>query len=211
MAREGGFVALPSGEWILPDDPDFRPSLATLEKHPYGHICKACRSPFRSERARAPFCRSCRRIMDLAIKKLEGILRRVLDGLSEDRRKAWEEIEKEIACPICGWAGNQTRYEPDNILQMLKLFPGWVEVTHRHFMRHVFWNRFPRSLRFASKERWEERAQEERASRIIEEMFEREPPTIELDQIAEVEVPISPAGGLTTVEIDLSSSRQGNG
>ncbi len=184
-------------------EPNFRPSLPVLRKYPHGHNCKACKSSFRSTRARDPYCPSCHNTINDKLRKLDLLLRAVLKLPEEKRRRAWEGIEKELICPICGWAGNQNRHEPESIQQMLDFLPRWVETAHRHFMHHAFWNRFPKSLRFAPQAAWEKIAEEERAVRTLAELFEEEPPSLEIVPLGGFQVPISSAGGLTTVEIDL--------
>jgi hypothetical protein len=156
-AAEGaGFVQLPSGQWLLPDY-DFRPSLAVMQKKRYGHRCKACRSPFRSNRARDPYCPSCRNIMDETRKRLDAVLRAALDAPEEKREKARCKVEDELQCPVCDWAQNEGRIVPEDLGLILEYLPGWVERAHRHFFRHALWNRFPDSRRFAPEITPEER------------------------------------------------------
>lgn len=207
IALANGFVELASGEWVMPE-PDFSPSLQALQKYPYGHSCKACRSGFRSTTARDPYCPSCHHIINDKLRKLDLILRAALKLPEEKQRRAWENIEKELICPICGWGGNQNRYGPENIQEMLGFLPRWVETDHSHFMHHVFWNRFTKSLRFAPKAAWEERAEEERVSRALIERFGGEPPSLEIVPLGEFEVPPNSAGGATTVEINLLAREQ---
>lgn len=150
IAREMGFVELPSGQWVLPD-PVFSPPLPVIQKYPYGHKCKVCKSAFRSQKARDSYCPSCHIIMEDEKRRLEGVLRSALEAPGEEQRKAWEKIENVLICPApnCGWLGNQGRCEPSDIRLMLAYVPDWVLAAHRHFMRHAFWNRFPYTRRFA--------------------------------------------------------------
>lgn len=139
-----GFVRLATGQWVLPG-PSFSPPIEILEKYGPGHRCRACRSFFRSKRARDPYCLSCRTIMHDKRRELEAILCPVLDAPAQKQHLSRQKVEEELAChePGCGWQGNRGRYEPQKIQQLLEYLPGWIETSHRHFMRHVFWNRFP--------------------------------------------------------------------
>lgn len=184
-------------------EPDFSPTLPAVQKYPYGHHCKACKSSFRSTTARDPYCPSCHNIINDKLRRLDLILRAALKLSEEKQRRAWEEIEKELTCPICGWAGNQNRFEPQNIQEILGFLPRRVETIHSHSMHHVFWNRFARSLRFAPQTDWEKRAQEERAFRDLDELFDKEPPSLAIVPLSEFHIPMNSTGGITAVEIDL--------
>jgi hypothetical protein len=83
-----------------------------------------------------------------ATKKLEGILQAALKLSPHEQRRAWEEVEKELTCDICGWQGNHNREAPGDFAGLLENLPRWVERAHLHFMRHMFWNRFPYSRWF---------------------------------------------------------------
>ena len=86
-----------------------------------------------------------------ARKKLEGILRAALGLSPEEQRQAWAEVEKELTCPMCAWQGNQNRDDAEDLAGILARLPRLVETRHRHFMRHMFWNRFPYSRWFTPK------------------------------------------------------------
>ena len=146
-ATAAGFVELPSGEWIMPER-DFRPTLAAIQNYPYGRRCHACRTIFRSQKPRDPYCPSCHNIMGETLQQLEGILRPALGRSAEEQTNAWEKVEERLTCPDCGWQGNRNRMEPQGIATLLEYLPGWVERAHRHFMRHLFWNRFKYSRWF---------------------------------------------------------------
>lgn len=145
-----GFVELSSGQWVKPPR-DFRPPLEIIQKYPYGHQCRACKSSFRSQKPRDQYCISCDNIMRDALKKLQGILATALKLSLDEQRRAWAEVEEALTCPMCGWQGNQNRDEALNLAGVLGRLPRFVEKSHRHFMRHMFWNRFPFSRWFTPK------------------------------------------------------------
>lgn len=189
-----GFVQQPSGQWVLPDY-DFRPRLEVLRKQRYGHCCKACRSFFRSNRARDPYCPSCRSIMDEARERLEAILSAAIDATEEKQRQARFQVEEELKCPVCGWIQNEGRIVPENLRLALGYLPGWIRRAHCHFFRHAFWNRFPYNRRFARKITLAER-QFIYGPNLLPDL--REGITLEIVPLATVE-----AQPLTTVEISL--------
>jgi hypothetical protein len=147
IALECGFVELATGQWVRPPQ-DLGPSLEFIRKYPHGHTCHACKDSFRSQKPRDPYCVSCDNIIRDRLKKLMGILQTALKLPPDTQRRAWEEAEKELTCPVCGWQGNQNRDESEDFAGLLKNLPRWVERAHRHFMRHMFWNRFPYSRWF---------------------------------------------------------------
>jgi hypothetical protein len=67
----------------------------------------------------------------------------------------------------------------------------------------VFWNRFPRSLKYARKKHWEKHDQAQRAMQLVREYAEKNPPVLGVACVAQVEVPFKPQGRITTVEIPL--------
>lgn len=75
--------------------------------------------------------------------KVAAMVARALKQPDRVKRNVLEQIESELACPDCAWDGNASRIEPQAI-------EGWtakylarrVEISHAHFMRHVWWNRF---------------------------------------------------------------------
>jgi hypothetical protein len=83
------------------------------------------------------------------------------------QQAAREKLEDFLACtyPLkggrkCGWTENNGRSVPTEIRLLLGYLPGWVETMHRHFMQHVFWNRFPFSRRFFPQNIFEQERQE---------------------------------------------------
>lgn len=149
VVREAGFVLSDSGEWILPE-PSFSPPLWVLRKTRSGHWCKACKSFFRSNKERDPYCGSCRSTMGAKRKQLELIIRSAFDAPEREQMQARQRVEEEVAChePSCGWQGNQGRDEPPDLGCLLDRLHAWVTAAHLHSMRHSFWNRFPYSPRF---------------------------------------------------------------
>ncbi len=147
IALECGFVELATNQWVRPPR-DLRPPLKIIQKYPHGHTCHACKDSFRSQRPRDPYCVSCDNIVRDRLKKLEGILQAALKLSPDQQRRAWEEVENELTCPMCGWQGNQNREEPGDFAGLLENLPRRVERAHLHFMRHMFWNRFPYSRWF---------------------------------------------------------------
>jgi hypothetical protein len=95
--------------------------------------------------------------MDEIRERLEAVLRAALDAPEEERKKARSRVERELTCSECGWAQNEGRIVPENLGLILEYLPAWIERAHRHFFRHVFWNRFPYSRRFAPEITAEER------------------------------------------------------
>jgi hypothetical protein len=79
---------------------------------------------------------------------VEGIPQAALKLSPDQQRWTWEEVEKELTCPMCSWQGDQNREEPGDFAGLLENLPRWVERAHRHFMRHMFCNRFPYSRWF---------------------------------------------------------------
>jgi hypothetical protein len=156
---------------------------STARDHPKislrAHL-SACKDRFRSQKPRDPYCISCDNIIRDRLKKLEGILQAALKLSSDKQRRAWEEVEKELACSICGWQGNQNREEPGDFAGLLENLPPRTERAHLHFMRHIFWNRFPYSRWFtpqlsaAEKEScfgrpdWSKNSEEEPISYVID-------------------------------------------
>lgn len=179
IALEFGFVELAAGQWVRPPR-DSRPPLEIIQKYPHGHTCRACKDHFRSRKPRDPYCISCDNIICDGLKKLGGILQAALKLSPDKQRRAWEEVEKELTCSICGWQGNQNREEPGDFAGLLENLPRWIERAHLHFMRHMFWNRFPYSRWFtpqlsaAEKESyfgrrdWLKKIEEEPISYVIE-------------------------------------------
>ena len=97
-AQSAGFVQLPSGQWVFPEL-NSQPSLELIRKKPYGRRCRACQSPFRSERPRDRYCGSCRRTMSEVQERLEAILRSGIDS-EEKWREAWFKVEEDLKCPV---------------------------------------------------------------------------------------------------------------
>jgi hypothetical protein len=150
IATSLGFVEHHSGQWVRPPE-DFSPPLGIIQKYPYGHQCRACKSSFRSQKSRDSYCISCDNIMRDARKKLQGILGAALSLRPDEQRRAWAEVEEALTCPMCAWHGNQNRDEAADLAGVLEKLPRLVETSHRHFMRHMFWNRFPYSRWFTPK------------------------------------------------------------
>lgn len=153
-----GFHEQSTGEWVSRNGPPLNPSLEFLGKFGPGHICQACKSPFRSKKQRDQFCASCRSILEDHLAKCRGFIVPVLNAPSEQQRTAREKLEDYLMCrfPIkdgnwCGWTANKGRGEPSDLRLVLESLRDWVEAMHRHFMRHVFWNRFPYSRCFFPK------------------------------------------------------------
>jgi hypothetical protein len=145
-AQSAGFVQLPSGQWVFPEL-NSQPSLELIRKKPYGRRCRACQSPFRSERPRDRYCGSCRRTMSEVQERLEAILRSGIDS-EEKWREAWFKVEEDLKCPVCGWIQNEGRIVPGNLRLVLEYLPGWIGRAHHHYFRHAYWNRFHYSRRF---------------------------------------------------------------
>jgi hypothetical protein len=150
IARLIGFVELPSGKWVR-EPQDFRPPLEIIQKYPYGHRCRACQSSFRSQKPRDQYCISCDNIMREALQKLQGIVEEAMKFSPDEQRQACAEVEKALMCPMCAWQGNQNRDDAADLAGVLENLPRLVEKSHRHFMRHMFWNRFPFSRWFTPK------------------------------------------------------------
>lgn len=155
VAEELGFVQTASGQWVK-FDPDPRASVEVIRKWPYPRRRRACRDQFRSRR-RVAYCGSCRSILDNTLRRLESILRDALNMADEKQREAWAKIEKDLACPQCGWIENTGRVIPADLHLKLEYLRGWVERAHMHFFRHAFWNRFPYNRRFAPQISQEEK------------------------------------------------------
>jgi len=185
IAQECGFVELATGQWVRPPR-DLRPPLEIIQKYPHGHTCRACKDSFRSQRPRDPYCVSCDNIIRNRLRNLEGILQAALKLSPDKQRRAWEEVEKELTCPMCSWQGNQNRGEPGDFAGLLENLPRWVDRAHRHFMRHMFWNRFPYSRRFtpqlsaAEKESYIERRDQSKN-------IEAEPISFFIGHVAQIE------------------------
>ncbi len=152
-AKSMGARQLRSGKWVLPE-PSRTPPLSVIQYGP-GHTCRACKEVFRSERQRDRYCRSCRAIIDRKGAELTNQLKSTLNLSAEEQRKALESIEEKLTCDYrisptakCGWHSNAGRYIPTDTELILKRLPAWVARDHCHYMRHVFWNRFPYSPRF---------------------------------------------------------------
>jgi len=155
VAEELGFVQTASGQWVK-FEPDPRASVEVIRKWPYPRRCRACRDQFRSRR-RVAYCGSCRSILDKALRQLESILREALNTAEKQQLRAWYRVERELACPQCGWTANAGRAVPTDLGLTIEYLPGWVERAHLHFFRHVFWNRFPYNRRFAPQISQEEK------------------------------------------------------
>jgi hypothetical protein len=154
-AESLGFHKQSTGDWVSRNGPPLNPSLAFLDKFGFGHICQACKSPFRSKKQRDQFCASCRLILEDHLAKCRRFIVPVLNAPSEQQRTARENLENYLTCrfPIkdgngCGWTANKGRSEPSDLRLVLESLPDWVKAMYRHFIRHVFWNRFPYSRRF---------------------------------------------------------------
>jgi hypothetical protein len=147
IALECGFVELATGQWVRPPQ-TLGPSLEFIRRYPHGHTCHACKDSFRSKQTRDPYCISCDNIIRDRLKKLAGILQAALKLSPDTQRSAWEEAEKELTCPVCSWQANQNREESEDFAGFLENLPRRVERAHLHFMRHMFWNRFPYSRWF---------------------------------------------------------------
>ncbi len=117
--------------------------LAAAVAHGPGHTCKACRSPFHSFQKRDSLCGSCRRIIARWIERLEN----EVCGMEIEAAK--QRVFSDLACQDCShhrWSGRKTDAPTMEVL--LQKLPKWVELAHCHFMRHVFFNRFPYSRQF---------------------------------------------------------------
>lgn len=108
-----------------------------------GHSCRACRDLFYSHQARESLCGSCRLIVEDRVKALEAIV----TG-SSDVAQAFARVKAELKCSDCQqrWPGRKR--PPKTIEQLRAALPAWALADHCHFMRHVFFNRFPYSKRF---------------------------------------------------------------
>ena len=202
--EEMGYEQLPTGRWYLPDRRP-TPLPERVKKYPYTQFCRACRSRFGSKKYYDAFCGSCRNTMAGTQKQLEFILNAHSNG--GDVQDLLGKITGILGCPCCLWEGNEGRLQPMTIEGIREYLPGWIVAAHCHWMHHIFWNRFPRSLRFARKEHWDRQQESERAMQFVKEYVKKHPPVIEVVCIAQVEVPIEQSGGITTVEVPLNSAR----
>lgn len=143
-AESWGFRQLPTGKWVYPET-QYRIPTEVQKKRPLVGRCKACRDEFRTDKKGEHYCRSCRGIITQKQNELEAIVRSVPDPSA-----ALRAIERELRCPYrhCQWAANDGRHKPNNTKHLLAYLPEWIAKAHGHFMRHVFWNRFPFSKRF---------------------------------------------------------------
>ena len=148
-ARAGGFVPLPSGEWVC-QDPSPSPPLWAIKKYPYGHRCRVCMGRFRSKRGRDRYCPPCRLIIESKVKELDSLLERAQHATPEIKRQAEGVVESELAC-ICGWTGNETRIEPTTISTLRAYLGEYMEASLRHTWRHIAPGRFARGRRTLRK------------------------------------------------------------
>jgi hypothetical protein len=138
-------------------------------------------------------------------KQLESILDAHSNG--SDVPELLRKIAGILGCPCCLWEGNEGRLHPKTIEGIREYLLGWIVAAHCHWMHHIFWNRFPRSLRFAREEHWDRQQESERAMQFLKEYVKKHPPVIEVVCVAQVEVPIEQDGGIKTVEGPLNSAR----
>ncbi len=127
---------------------NFGPPLEVIKRYPGRHRCRACRSPFWSEKARDQFCSSCRRIIASIEEKLEK-----LRQTAQNAEQFYQDLENELVCPDCRWISNKGRLKTKDLEKVKQSFPNWATTAHIHSMQHIFWNRLaPFSYRrFAPK------------------------------------------------------------
>ena len=207
-----GYVQLPTGQWIWPDQRP-GPSVEVIEKNPYGHVCRACRSRFRSKRYHDAFCGSCRSTMANTRRVIEAVLDASTNGAAEVQAAALRKVKAILECPWCFWQANEGRHEPKNFDLIREYLSDWIVASHCHWMHHNFWNRFPSKSKFVPKKDWEQHVTGLRLLRSLEEQFRKQPPVLELARMAEVEVPIQADGGITSIEIpiDPRNRKEGDG
>jgi hypothetical protein len=198
-----GYVQLPTGQWIWPDQRP-GPSVEVIEKNPYGHVCRACRSRFRSKRYHDAFCGSCRSTMANTRRVIEAVLDASTNGAAEVQAAALRKVKAILECPWCFWQANEGRYEPKNFDLIREYLSDWIVASHCHWMHHNFWNRFPSKSKFVPKKDWEQHVTGLRLLRSLEEQFRKQPPVLELARMAEVEVPIQADGG---INVDRNTHR----
>jgi hypothetical protein len=175
-----GYKQLPDGRWYEPKplrlpDPEF------VRRYPYHQTCKACRTPFRSKRYRDAFCPSCDSILKEKQTKIEADLRDLAKVSLASGETALKLVLEAIRCPLCDWDGNTGRYQPLDIPRILEYLPEWIVSSHTHWMKHIFWNRFPCKSKFVGKQAWARHSEELASSRLLDEYARRIPPIIEID------------------------------
>jgi hypothetical protein len=174
-----GYEELPTGQWYRPDRQ--LPRLPELvEKYPYIHNCRSCRRRFGSKKYHDAFCGSCRDTMAATQQQIESILNTSSDGTEEAQFALIGKITEILECPYCLWQGNEGRYQPKIIALIRECLPDWIAASHGHQMRHIYWNRFPRSLRFERTEHWDSQEKAERSMQFLKDYFKKNPPIFEI-------------------------------
>jgi hypothetical protein len=178
--KELGYEQLPDGRWYRPM-PIRGLSPEIIRKQPHGHVCKACRDLFRSKKYHDGWCPSCRAITDRTQRGIEAILG-ARERASRPPEMALQDVLRALRCPMreCGWQGNEGRIQRAQYVSIRGYLRDWVVASHLHWMRHVFWNRFPFSSRFVSKDAWKQHKAERDLHESLAEHFRKHPPIIEI-------------------------------
>jgi hypothetical protein len=122
--------------------------------------CEACHSYIMSKRARVRFCASCSDIIRNRRKELESQADLADQSRGQVREEAIEDFWKQIECPWpmdreghipCGWAGKHNVPNTRDMRICRAYAEKWSIAAVKHFMRHVFWNRFPERSKFKQK------------------------------------------------------------
>ena len=110
-----------------------------------GYTCNACRSHFRSSRARDRFCLSCRHIVEAQTDELESLLSLWANSPRvEVRTEARQAFYHSLVCPMCGWDGNRNRTDADDPRVLFVHARRFAVADLKHRMKHAFPGRFLR-------------------------------------------------------------------
>jgi hypothetical protein len=187
--RVMGYDLLPTGDWYEPEGP-IGPSLEFMKRYPHGHVCKACRTPFRSTRYHDAYCASCRGILELERKKLHDLISSFDEANHDSFQRCLRAVWDALQCPRCYWSGNAGRLEPKTFTTLKSVVEDWVEASHLHWMRHNFWNRFDTKPKFITAKDWAEKKAEDRLFDALQLYGKRNPNIIEIT-CSDMGIPIS--------------------